>query len=160
MPGVCVDAIAWSPDCDRIACATGLRSQKSGYIAQLDSSQLRPVSFFETSWAGSGRLGYLDRDSPCSHLAVVLRGGFRVVDSWYGKEAWRVDSSAAPDLLQDFDHDPVNQEIVLTNGVVLDPLDGAKKKQFLAMKDCTSIAIRPGGGYVGASNRGRVYCWE
>ena len=82
------------------------------------------------------------------------------MDSWYGKEAWRVDSSAVPELLQDFDHDPENQEVVLTSGVVLDPADGAKKKQFLAMKDCTSIAIRPGGGYVGASNRGRVYCWE
>ena len=160
LPGVCADAIAWSPDCGRIACSTGLRSQKSGYIAQLDSSQLRPVSFFEISWAGSGRLVFLDRDSPCSHLAVNFRGGFRVVDSWYGKEAWQVDSSAAPDLLQDFEYDPVNREIVLTNGSVLDPLDGARKKQFLGMKDCTSIAIRPGGGYVGASNRGRVYCWE
>ncbi len=160
LPGVCVDAIVWNRDCDRIACATGLRSQKGGFIAQLDSSQLRPVSFFDTTWAGSGRLDYLDRGSTCSDLAVVFRGGFRVVSSWSGKEAWRVDRSEVPDLLQDFDHDPENQEIVLTSGVVLDPLDGAEKKHFLAMKDCTSIAIRPGGGYLGASSRGRIYCWE
>ena len=127
LPGVCVDAIAWNRDGDRIACATGLRSQKGGSIAQLDSSQLRPVSFFDTSWADSGRLGYLDRGSTCSHLGVVFRGGFRVVDSWNGKEAWRVDRAELPDLLQDFDHDPENQEIVLTSGVVLDSFDGARR---------------------------------
>lgn len=159
LPGVCVDAIAWNRDCDRIACATGLRTQKGGFIAQLDSAQLRPVSFFDTPWAGSGRLGYLDRGSTCNHLGVVFRGGFRVVDSWNGKEAWRVDSAELPDLLQDFDHDPENQEIVLTSGVVLDSFDGSKKKHFLPMKDCTSIAIRPGGGYLVASSRGRIYCW-
>ena len=63
--------------------------------------------------------------------------------------------SAAPDLLQDFEYDPVNREIVLTNGSVLDPIDGAKKKQFLGMKDCTSIAIRPGGGYIGRIEPGQ-----
>ncbi len=160
LPGVCIDAIAWSRDGYLLACATGLRSQKGGTIAQFDASQLRPVSFFDTSWCNSGRLDYLDRGSSNSHLAVVFRGGFRVLDSWNGKEAWRVDSAELPDLLQDFDHDPKNQEIVLTSGVVLDPFDGTQKKHFLAMKDCTSIAIRPGGGYLGASNRGRVYCWD
>ena len=123
-------------------------------------SQLRPVSFFDAPWTGTGRLDYLDRDADSSHLAIGFRGGFRVVDSWYGKEAWRVDHSDMPDLLQDFDHDPVKGEVVLTSGVVLDAFDGTQKKHFLAMKDCTSIAIRPGGGYLGASNRGRIYCWE
>jgi hypothetical protein len=159
LPGVCVEAITWNRDCDRIACATGLRSQKGGSMAQLDSSQLRPVSFFDSSWIGSGRLGYLDQGSASRHLAVVFRGGFRVLDSWNGKEAWRVDSGL-PDLLQDFDLDPENQEIVLTSGVVLDSVNGSEKKHFLAMKDCTSIAIRPEGGYLGASSRGRIYCWD
>jgi hypothetical protein len=160
LPGGCVDAIAWDRDGDRIACATGLRTQQGGFIAQLDGAQLRPVSFFDTSWCHSGRLDYVDRESTCSHLAIVSRGGFRVVDSWNGQEAWRVDLSKMPDLLQDFDHDPEKREIVLTSGVVLDASDGAEKTHFLAMKDCTSIAIRPGGGYLGASSRGRIFCWE
>jgi hypothetical protein len=158
-PGVCVDAIVWNRDGGRIACATGLRSQKGGSIAQLDSSRLRPISFFDTSWAKSGRLIYLDRESNSSHIGAVFRGGFRVLDSWTGKETWRVDRPDAPALLQDFDHDPENQEIVLTSGVVLDSFDGAEKKHFLVMNDCTSIAMRPGGGYLGASSRGRIYCW-
>ncbi len=160
LPGVCIDAIAWSRDGYLIACANGLRSQKGGTLAQFDASQLRPVSFFDTAWCQSGRLDYLNRGSPNSHLAVVFRGGFRVLDAWDGKEAWRVDSTEVPDLLQDFDHDPENQELVLTSGVILDTFDGTQKKHFLAMKDCTSIAIRPGAGYLGASNRGRVYCWD
>ncbi len=160
LPGVCIDTIVWNRACDRIACASGLASHKAGFIVQFDASQLRPVSFFEASWAGSGRLEYVDRESPSSHLAVLFRGSFRVVDSWNGKEAWRVDRPDMPDLLQDFDHDPENREIVLTSGRVLDAATGAEKKHFLVMKDCTSIAIRPGGGYVGASNRGRIYCWD
>jgi hypothetical protein len=160
LPGVCVDAITWRNDGDRVACATGLRSQKGGYIAQVDASQLRPFSFFETSWTGSGRLCYLDRESPGSHLGVAFHGEFRVVNSQDGKEALRADRSELPDLLQDFDHDPENQELVLTSGVVINPFDGDEKNRFLVMKDCTSIAFRPGGGYLGASNRGKIYCWR
>jgi hypothetical protein len=44
--------------------------------------------------------------------------------------------------------------------VVLDARDGSERSRFLAMKDCTSIAARPGGGYIGASSRGRIYCWN
>jgi hypothetical protein len=160
VPGVCVDAIVWSRDGYLIACATGLRSQKGGTIAQFDASQLRPVSFFDTAWCTTGRLDYLDRGSSNNHLAVVFRGAFRVLEAWHGQEAWRADSADVPDLLQDFDHDPENQEIGLTSGVILDSFDGKQKRHFLAMKDCTSIAVRPGGGFLGASNRGRVYCWD
>jgi hypothetical protein len=160
LPGVCIDAIAWSRDGYLIACAAGLRSQKGGTIAQFDAAQLRPVSFFDTPWCNSGRIDYLNRGASNSHLAVVFRGGFRVFEAWDGREAWRVDSTEVPDLIQDFDHDPDNQELALTSGVILDAFDGSQKKHFLAMKDCTSIAIRPGGGYLGASNRGRVYCWD
>ena len=76
LPGVCVNAIAWNADGDLLACATGLRSQKSGFIAQLEADDLRARSFFETPWTGTGRLCYVDRESPGSHLAVVSKGGF------------------------------------------------------------------------------------
>jgi hypothetical protein len=160
LPGVCVDAIAWNDGGDRIVCATGLRSQKGGYVAQLDAGQLRPISFLEIAWAASGRVAYLDRDATDSHLAVISRAGLRVVDARDGTEAWRAAGPDLPDLLPDFDYDPENQGLVLTSGVVLDPRDGREKNHFLFMKDCTSIALRPGGGYLGASSRGRVYCWN
>ena len=41
MPGVCADAVAWSPDGGLIACASGLRSQKIGFVAQLEAADLR-----------------------------------------------------------------------------------------------------------------------
>jgi hypothetical protein len=160
LPGACVDAIAWNPNGDTIACATGLRSQKPGFIGQLDAEDLRPQSFFETPWSGAGRLSYVDGESSCSHLAVIFKGGFRVLGTRDGKESWRVDRPEAPEHLQDFAIVPQDRQIALTSGVVLDALDGTEKSRFLAMKDCTSIAARPGGGYVGASSRGRIYCWE
>jgi hypothetical protein len=160
LPGVCVDSITWSPDGDLIACATGLRSQKSGFIGQLEAEGLRARSFFQMPWTGTGRLCYIDGEFPGSHVAVVFRGGFRVLDANDGKEAWRIDRPEAPDVLQDFDLISEDQQIVLTSGLVLDALDGTEKSRFLAMNDCTSIAARPGGGYIGASSRGRVYCWD
>jgi hypothetical protein len=160
LPGVCVDAIAWNSDGDLIACATGLRSQKSGFIAQLEAEDLRPRSFFETPWTASGRLCFLDGEPSDRHLAVAFKGGLRVLGSSDGKEAWRLDRPEAPDVLLDFDFDPEVRHIVLTSGVVLDARDGSERSRFLAMKDCTSIAARPGGGYIGVSSRGRIYCWD
>lgn len=158
LPGVCVDAIAWSPDGGRIACASGLRSQKAGFVAQLEAEGLRALSFFDTPWAGTGRLGYAD--ASCSHLAVASRGGFRVLAAGDGQEAWRLDRPESPDVLPDFDLIPEERAIVLTSGQVLDALDGTERSKFLAMNDCTSIAARPGGGYIGVSSRGRIYCWD
>jgi hypothetical protein len=159
LPGVCVDAIAWSSDGALIACATGLRSQKSGFVAQLEAEDLRARSFFEIPWAGTGRIGYVEETSPYGHLAVVFKGGFRMLDPGNGQEAWRVDRSEALEILLDFDYDPQGRRIVLSSGVVLDAVDGSETSHFLAMKDCTSLAVRPGGGYIGASSRGRIYCW-
>jgi hypothetical protein len=160
LPGLCVDAITWSDGGHRIACATGLRSQAGGYIGQLEAAQLRAISFFEVPWAGSCRLAYIDRESTSSHLVVGFRGGYRLLNSQNGKEAWRVDRPELPDLIPEFDFDRENQELVLTTGSVLDAVSGQVKQRFLTMKDCTGIAVRPGGDYLGASSRGRVYCWN
>ncbi len=160
LPGVCVNAMTWNADGDLVACATGLRSQKSGFIAQLDAEDLRARSFFEMPWTGTGRLCYVDRESPGSHLAVAFKGGFRLLGASDGKPAWQVDRAEASELPLDFDLNPTNGQIALTSGAILDPLDGAERSRFLAMKDCTSIAARPGGGYIGASTRGRIYCWD
>lgn len=158
LPGVCADAIAWSPDGGRIACASGLRSQKAGFVAQLEAEDLRALSFFDVPWVGTGRLAYVD--SSCSHLAVSSRSGFRVLGAGDGQEAWRLDRPESPDVLPDFDLVPQERLVVLTGGLVLDALDGTERTKFLAMNDCTSIAARPGGGYIGVSSRGRIYCWD
>ena len=94
LPGVCVDAIAWSPDGGLIACASGLRSQKTGFVAQLEADDLRARSFFETPWAGTTRLGYVDGDSPSSHLAVASKG--RVPDAGRRTTATKPGSSIGP----------------------------------------------------------------
>jgi hypothetical protein len=160
MPGVCVDAVAWSPDGGLIACTVGARSQKAGFVAQLGADDLRARSFFETPWCGTTRLAYLDGDSRCSHLAIAARGAFRVLAAADGQEAWRVDRPEPADVPLDFDLIPGERQVVLSTGAVLDALDGAARSKFLAMNDCTSIAARPGGGYIGASNHGRIYCWD
>lgn len=160
LPGVCVDAIAWHPDGGLIACASGLRSQKSGFVAQLEAEHLRPRSFFETTWTGTGRLKYIVSDANAGHLAVALRGGFRLLGAEDGKETWRVDRPEVPELPLDFALDPADGSIVLASGVACDVRDGTRRTRFLAMRDCTSIAARPGGGFFGASSRGRIYCWD
>jgi hypothetical protein len=160
LPGACVDAIAWHPDGQTFACASGLRSQKAGFIAQVGAGDIRPRSFIEIASAGTGRICYDDRDAPGSHLAVAFKGGFRLLSAGNGKEAWRADRPDAPDFGLDFDIDTRARRVVLSNGAVLDARDGAEIGRFLAMKDCTSIAARPGGGYIGASSRGRIYCWD
>ena len=160
LPGVCADAVAWSPDGGLIACASGLRSQKIGFVAQLEAADLRARSFFETPWSGTTRLGYVDGDSPSSHLAVASKGGFRVLGAVDGQEAWRLDRPESPDVSLEFDIMPEERQVVLTSGLVLDAFDGTGRSKFLAMNDCTSIAARPGGGYIGVSSRGRIYCWD
>lgn len=160
MPGACVDAVAWGPDGSGIACALGMRSQKSGFVAQLDAGGLRALSYFETSFAGASRLAYLDGDAPGSRLAVALKGGFRVLDAVDGVEAWRIDRPESPDVPLDFDVLAEEGLVVLNSGLVLDASGGSMRSRFLAMNDCTSIAVRPGGGFIGASNRGRIYCWD
>ncbi len=160
LPGVCVDAIAWHPEGGLIACASGLRSQRSGFVAQLEAEDLRPRSFFETAWTGTGRLEYVDRDANAGHLAVALKGGFRLLGAEDGQEAWRIDRPEVPELPLDFALDPADGSIVLASGVARDSRDGTRRSRFLAMRDCTSIAARPGGGFFGASSRGRIYCWD
>lgn len=158
LPGVCVDAIAWSPGGALIACAIGVRSQKAGFVAQLEAECLRARSFFDTPWAGTGRLGYVEPS--CRLLAVASRAGFRVLAAGDGHEAWRLDRPESPDVLPDFDLVPEERLVVLTSGQVLDAVEGTGRSKFLAMNDCTSIAARPGGGYIGVSSRGRIYCWD
>ena len=160
MPGACLDAVMWSPDGARIACALGMRLQKTGFVAQFDAARLRALSYFETPFASASRLGYLDGNTPASRLAVALRGGFRVLDAVDGTEAWRIDRPESPDVPLDFDVLADEGLVVLNSGLVLDVRDGSTRSRFLAMNDCTSIAARPGGGFIGASNRGRIYCWD
>ncbi len=160
LPGACLDAVAWSPDGSRLACALGMRSQKAGFVAQLDAGGLRALSYFDIPFAGASRIGYLEGNAPGSQLAVSLRGGFRVLDAVNGAEAWRIDRPESPDVPLDFDILAAKGEVVLNSGLVLDARDGSIRSKFLAMNDCTSIAGRPGGGFIGASNRGRIYCWD
>ena len=83
-----------------------------------------------------------------------------MLDASDGQEAWRLDRTDSPDVPLDFDLIPEERLVVLSTGAVLDAVDGSTRSKFLAMNDCTSIAARPGGGYIGASSRGRVYCWD
>jgi hypothetical protein len=76
------------------------------------------------------------------------------------QEAWRIDRPELPDIPFDFDLIPQERQVVLSTGVVADAMDGTSRSRFLAMNDCTSIAVRPGGGYIGVSGRGRIYCWD
>jgi hypothetical protein len=103
-----------------LACATGMRSQDHGFVAQIVASTMRPVSFFETDWTNSGRLAYLNIEDTCSHLAVIATGEFRVLDSATGTEKWRLEKAEVPGLLDDFDSDADKDEIVLSTGVVVD----------------------------------------
>lgn len=160
LPGVCADAIAWNADGELLACATGMRSQDRGFIAQLDVPTLRPVSFFETSWALSSRLSYLDAEGTSGNLAAVFLGGMRVLSPANGVDAWKVDQGDSPAPVHDLAYNAEQDEVVLATGTVLDAFDGSRKRTFPPMKDCTSIAIRPGGGYFGASSRGVVCSWE
>lgn len=160
LPGVCVDSIAWTADGDLIACSTGMLSQNHGFIAQLDAQSLRPVSFFETSWATSDRLSYLDAEGISGSLAVCVHGGIRVLNPADGVESWREDQGDESDRIHDFTYDAEREEVVLTNGAVVDAFDGSRSRALTPMKDCTSIAVRPGGGYLGASSRGAICRWE
>ena len=157
LPGVCVDAIAFRGDGDRIACVTGLRTQNAGYLAQLDASDLRPISFCGAAWFNSDRLCYLGLGD---RIASVSGGGFRIVDGRTGSEEWRAQPRQSSADIQDFDYDEESDELVLSDGRVLHPDDGEELRRFRPIKNCTSIAIRPGGGYLGVSSEGRIACWS
>ena len=159
LPGVCVDAITWSPDADSIACASGMRSQKQQFVAQVHPWTLRTGSFFETAWTNLRRLTYMNLEDTCSHVAVVTTGALRVLNSATGVEKWRVEETQVSSLPIDFDY-AAKDVIVLTSGVVVDAIDRQQRDSFLFMNDCTAIACRPGGGYLGASSRGRICFWE
>jgi len=159
LPGVCVDAIAWSSDCDKIVCVTGMVTQDHGFIAQFDASSLRASSFIETAWTWPRRVAYIDLDGIASHLAVVLRGSFRMLQSSDGEETWQRERSDLPDLQTDFAYDPDAEQILLTSGEILSLYEGEEKGACMFIKDCTSIALRPGGGLVGVSSRGRICTW-
>ena len=135
LPGVCVDSIAWTADGDQIACATGMRSQNQGFIAQLDARSLRTSSFFETSWAMSDRLSYLDAEGTSGNLAVCVHGGIRVLNPADGVEAWREDQGDSTARIHDFAYDAEQEEVVLTNGAVLDASDGSRSRTLTPMKD-------------------------
>ena len=107
------NAVAWSPDGGLIACAVGLRSQKSGFIAQLDAHGLSARSFFEIGWAGTSRLGYVEGESTSARLVLAFRGGLRVLDASDGQEAWRLDRTDSPDVPLDFDLIPEERLVVL-----------------------------------------------
>ena len=62
--------------------------------------------------------------------------------------------------MEDLAYDAEREEVVLSNGAVLDPFDGSRIREFTPLKDCTSIAIRPGGGYLGHTSEGEICCWE
>ena len=64
---------------------------------QLDAASLRPVSFFQTRWGISSRLSYLDAEGISGNLAVVFKGGIRVLNPPDGVEAWRIDFGDSPE---------------------------------------------------------------
>jgi len=155
LPGVCVDAMTWDDYGQEIAVATGLRSQDRGFVARLDASDLRPLAFAETPWAMSRRLAFVDGGGDSGDLVIAHNGTIQLLDRQDGSEGWKVESGAT---FADFAHDPDENLVVLTNGAVLDASDGSATDQLKSMTDCTSVAVRPGGGYLGASREGKL-CW-
>ena len=71
-----------------------------------------------------------------------------------------MEETQVPSLLNDFDHDAAKDVIVLTSGVVVDVIDGEQRDSFMFMNDCSAIACRLGGGYLGAFSRRRICFWE
>ena len=178
----------WGLSDDRVAGIAGLRglagrlrrrhrlecAPATGSPAQPAWPRRRPASSCNSTPRNSGRRSFFEadlgrfgpaelrrnRESPGSHLAVVFRGGFRDLDAWDGKEAWRADRLDMPDLLQDFDHDPENRRDRP------DQRPGPRRPRRgreIAVPGHEGLHVDRRPARRGLHRRiepGRIYCWE
>ena len=161
LPGVCVDAMTWNADGDLLACA--IRPPVAEIRLHRPARGRGPQGAIVLRAALDGRGAVVLRRSRVAGQPPGRRLQGGVPPAWRGRRqgglagrlarGLRTAPGLRPRPDQRADRPEQRREI-------LDPLDGAERSRFLAMKDCTSIAARPGGGYIGASTRGRIYCWD
>jgi hypothetical protein len=73
-----------------------------------------------------------------------------------GSKKWAVHGEAMLGMA----HDSDRNEIVLTTGVVVNAGTGKAVRELTPLEKCSSVGIRPGGGYVGISTSGMIRLWE
>ncbi len=161
LPGVCTDCIAWDQNDFEIACITGSRYQRQGFLIRLNAYDLSPVQFIETPgvMADSIEYQYFDyQDSP-ERLAVGYNKG--LLNSYpltgYHEDFWSYKISQ--DIF-DFCCDMEAMRIFTTNGKILNADDGSIIGEFEPLGDCSSLKINPPVGLVGISRTGVLRIWK
>lgn len=157
LPGVAVDTITWSRSGDQITCTSGVRSQDRSFVATLDAASLRPISFWEFDAVFAHRIAHSSRQRPDGHLVILAGDCLRMIDLEDGREEWR---SEQDERLHDFCIDEEEDQIIASNGTIVDIVNGKSVGILPPLPHCRAIAIRPGGGYIGVSTRGKVGVWE
>ena len=162
LPGVCVDGIAWAPESDHIWCATGVRSQRGGLLMKLVPGTLRPVIFEELPFAMVRTLIYAQDQSGNDFLVIAHRCGAAAFSTdglllWYVETPECVDKSVG---ITDLAYSPETDQVLLSNGLIVSGREGREIWRLPPLAGCTSVAVRPGGGYVGVSQSGVLRCWD
>ena len=167
VPGVCVDWLAWNATKSRWIVLSGRRSQKGGYLTQLDGENLRSVQITELDCWMMSYCHLLER----TNAILIGREGtltLRRLDSpripcwqWSSKaNQYRVKirGIALPPIRTCVDTD---RNVIFTNcGELVDLDSGNVVDQLPVPEGCQAVATRPGSGFVAVAASGMMRIYE
>jgi WD40 repeat protein len=155
VPGVCVDALAWSPDSVEIAVISGMRSQKDGFLTRLDAADLHARTVAHVDWFDAGGAEFLNGIHQSGLLGVVRDKHFVAIETDDNSVEWE----RTGDDITAFAYDQENKRLLLSTGTIHNPWTGEDEGQISTPPRLTSIVARPGGGWVGVTEQ-NICFWD
>ena len=151
LPGVCVDAMLWDADSDRIVCVTGEATQDSGWLCCLDGTSLLAHCLDRIPFAVSTRI----LDVGQSYL-VAHRAGIQSYDRDSFRPGWAHAEDVETATLA-FDEET---DTLFFGGATFLTGDGDVLGKAESPATCSWIAARPGGGFLSVSDEGMIGLWD
>lgn len=151
LPGVCVDSVAWATGGSEIACVTGLRSQQDGFLVVLTDAGV-PRRFGELGTAMNHAVVYLEDNR------VLVQDGKKIACLSVSSRAVLWEFPTDNECRMAFDQ--YRNEIALNSGSVLEAEHGRLVRELQPLEECSAVAVRPNGGYVGISKGGTIRVWD
>lgn len=151
LPGVCVDAMLWDADFDRIVCVTGEATQDSGWLCCLDGTSLLAHCLDRIPFAVSTRI----LDVGQSYL-VAQRAGIQSYDRDSFRPGWaHAEDVEAATLAFDEETDTL-----VFGGATFLTGDGDVLGKAESPATCSWVAARPRGGFLSISDEGMIGLWD
>lgn len=149
LPGTSVDCLFTDFADGYVLAASGLKNQKSGFLALLNSHHFRAMRYTELPFAMSSKVFVTEDRVTITDSSRII--SFRMDD---GSKAWEKLTEGTIQVTKHF-----RENFIFSSGEIITALSGKPDGSSSKFNNCQAMTSLPNGKNVGVSPEGRIGIW-